>query len=185
MVATMAVLAALNSRRKNTTPTIQPNICPTAGEKVAAANCSPIKRNMSSLRCHRTEAISSRLVRCMVWRSTEGRESIAQPSSAVANTTSIATGVIALSDSRATLGCSMVDPGSSFMTPVRLAIDSAPDNARITPTNCTHTVPRLACRGSRKRVVRCGALSTMSAMTMSAVGNDSATARLPECFGPK
>ena len=87
--------------------------------------------------------ISSRFVRCNVFPSTEGSESIAQPRSAVPMTTSIATGVIALSDSRATLGCSIVDPGSSFITPVRFAIDSAPDNARITPTNCTHTVPRL------------------------------------------
>src|SRR5205823_13192855 len=88
-------------------------------------------------------------------------------------------------DSRATLGRSIVDPGSSFITPVRFAIDSAPDNARITPTNCTHTAPRLLWRGSRKCVVKCGALMAMSTITITAVGNASATAKLPECFGPK
>ena len=56
-------------------------------------------------------------------------ESIAHPRSAVPTTTSIATGKIALNDSRATLGRSIVDPGSSFITPVRFAIDSAPDKA--------------------------------------------------------
>ena len=65
----------------------------------------------------------------------DGNDNIAQPSNAVPATTSIATGMIALSDSRATLGLSMVDPGSSFITPVTLAIDSAPESARITPTN--------------------------------------------------
>src|SRR5207253_11403288 len=104
-------------------------------------------------------------------------ESMAQPSSAVPSTTSIATGVIALTDSRATLGCSIVDPGSSFITPVRFAIDSAPDNARITPTNCAHTVARLGCRGSRQRVVKCGALTAIRTTTTRAVGNVSATAK--------
>jgi hypothetical protein len=55
----------------------------------------------------------------------------------------MATGKIAFNDSRATLGCSIVDPGSSFITPVRFAIDSAPDSARITPTNCTQTMVKL------------------------------------------
>ena len=55
----------------------------------------------------------------------------------------MATGKIAFSDSRATLGRSIVDPGSSFITPVRFAMDSAPDNAKITPTNCTQTVVKL------------------------------------------
>ena len=76
----MAVLAALKSSRKKTIPTIQPKIWPTAGENVAVANCSPMKRNMSSLRCPSTAAMSPRFVRCSVLPSTEGSESIAQPS---------------------------------------------------------------------------------------------------------
>ena len=79
---------------------------------------------------------------------------MAQPSNAVPQTTSIATGRIALIDSRRTLGLSGVDPGSSFITPVRFAIASTPESARITPTNCTQSVPRLACRGSRNFVVK-------------------------------
>src|SRR5262249_55238767 len=181
----MAVLAALKSSRKKTIPTIQPNSCPTPAENVAVANCSPMKHNMSPLSCQRTSAISSRSVRCNVLRSTEGSESIAQPRNAVPTTTSIATGKIALSDSRATLGCSIVEPGSSFITPVRFAIDSAPDNARITPTNCTHTAPTLLCGGSRKCVVKCGTLNATKTTTTTAVGTASATAKLPECFGPK
>src|SRR5437588_11721144 len=170
MIATIAVLAALKSSRQKTIPTPQPKICPTAGENVAAANCSPTKRNMSSLRCPRTAASVPLSVKCKVLPSTEGSESIAQPRSAVPTTTSIATGVIALNDSRATLGCSIVDPGSSFITPVRLAIDSAPDSARITPTNCTQTTPKLSCLGSRKRVVKCGALIAINTTTTTKVG---------------
>src|SRR5207237_2030155 len=119
-------------------------------------------------------------VACIVVLSTDGSESIDQPSSAVPRTTSIATGVIALTDSRATLGCSIVEPGSSFITPVRFAIDSAPDKARITPTNCTHTAPRLLCGGSRKCVVKCGTLNATKTTTTTAVGSASATAKLPE-----
>src|SRR5205809_5079086 len=181
----MAVLAALKSSRKKTIPTTQPKICPTAGENVAAANCSPTKRNMSSLRCPRTAASAPLSVKCKVLPSTEGSESIAQPRSAVPTTTSIATGKIAFNDSRATLGCSIVEPGSSFITPVRFAIDSAPDKARITPTNCTHTAPRLLCGGSRKCVVKCGTLNATKTTTTTAVGSANATAKLPECFGPK
>src|SRR6266545_4129092 len=94
-------------------------------------------------------------------------------------------GAVALSDSRATLGCSGVDPGSSLITPVRLAIDSAPERARITPTNCTHNLPTLSCRGCKNCVVRCGALIAISATTMITVGNASAMAMLPLCLGPK
>src|SRR5438876_12429181 len=141
--------------------------------------------NTSSQRCPRTAAISPRSVECNVMQSTAGSESIAQPSNAVPKTTSIATGVIALTDSRATLGCSIVDPGSSFITPVRFAIDSAPDKARMTPTNCTHTAPRLLCGGWRKCVVKCGTLNAIKTTTITAVGSASATAKLPECFGPK
>ena len=181
----MAVLAALRRRRKKTIPTIQPNKLPIAGENVAAANCSPVKRNMSSLRNWRTEATADGSVRCNVFPSTDGNDNIAHPSSAVPATTSIAIGTIALSDSRATLGLSMVEPGSSFMTPVMFAIDSAPERARITPTNWTQSVPRLSCRGWRKWVVKCGALIPIKSTTTINVGIASATARLPECFGPK
>jgi len=85
-------------------PMIQPNTTPTPGENVAVANCSPIKRNMSSLRFSKTEAISARPTRWSVLLSTAGSESIAQPSKAVPKTTSIATGVIAFRDVRATRG---------------------------------------------------------------------------------
>src|SRR5207302_2798842 len=114
----------------------------------------------------------------------DGKESIAQPSKAVPTTTSMATGVIALSDSRATLGFSGVEPGSSFITPVRFAIASTPESARMTPTNWTQSLLRLSCRGSRKRVVKYGRLTAISATTTSTVGTASATAKLPECFGP-
>ena len=57
---------------------------------------------------------------------TPASESMAQPSRAVPRTTSIATGRIALSEVRATLGWSSVEPRSSFITPVRLAIASTP-----------------------------------------------------------
>jgi hypothetical protein len=66
-------------------------------------------------------------------------ESMAQPSSAVATTTSIATGQIALDASRPTRGSAMVAPLSNFITPVRLAIASTPLSARITLQNCTQT----------------------------------------------
>src|SRR5881227_486848 len=135
----MAVLAALRSKRKKTIPTIQPKKLPIAGENVAVANCSPMKRSMSSLRSSSTEAIDDGSDKCRVFPSTDGNDNIAQPSSAVPTTTSIATGMIALIDSRATLGCSMVEPLSSFITPVTLAIDSAPESARMTPTNWTQT----------------------------------------------
>src|SRR4029077_9899486 len=94
-----------------------------------------------------TEAIADESERWSVLPSTDGNDNIAQPSKAVPATTSIATGMIALTDSRATLGRSMVDPGSSFITPVTLAIDSAPESARITPTNWTQSAPRLSWRG--------------------------------------
>jgi len=55
----------------------------------------------------------------MLFCNTAGRESIAQPSKAVPNTTSSATGVMALSDCMRTLGFSGVAPRSSFITPVR------------------------------------------------------------------
>jgi len=44
-------------------------------------------------------------------------------------------------------GVMKLDPGSSFITPVTLAIDSAPESARMTPTNWTQSVPRLSWRG--------------------------------------
>src|ERR1700736_4549865 len=128
-------------------PTTQPNKLPMAGENVAAANCSPMKRSMSSLRNCSTEEIDDGSDRCSVFPSTDGNDNIAQPSNAVPTTTSIATGITALTDSRATLGRSVVEPGSSFITPVTLAIDSAPDSARMTPTNWTQSVPRLSWRG--------------------------------------
>ena len=181
----MAVLAALRRRRKKTIPTTQPKKFPIAGENVAEANCSPVKRSMSSLRSCSTEAIEDGSDKCRVFPSTAGNDNIAQPSSAVPTTTSIATGMIALSDSRATLGRSMVEPGSSFITPVTLAIDSAPESARMTPTNWTQSVPRLSWRGWRKCVVRCGALMPIKITTTINVGTARATARLPECFGPK
>ena len=139
---------------------------------------------MSSCRFSNTAAISLLLERPSVLSITLGSESIAQPSSAVPRTTSIATGQIALAASRPTFGSAMVDPSSSFMTPVRLAIASTPLSARITLTNCTQRTLRLSCRGSRKRVVRCGALMAINATTTITVGRASATARLPECFGP-
>ena len=181
----MAVLAALRSKRKKTIPTIQPKKLPIAGENVAVANCSPMKRSMSSLRSCSTEAIDDGSDKCRVFPSTDGNDNIAQPSNAVPTTTSIATGIIALIDSRATLGWSMVEPLSSFITPVTLAIDSAPESARMTPTNWTQSVPRLSWRGSRKRVVKCGALMPIKTITTRRVGSAKATARLPECFGPK
>jgi len=55
----------------------------------------------------------------------------------------------------------------------------------MTPTNWTQSIPKLSCRGSRKRVVKCGTLIAISAITTTTVGKASATARLPECFGPK
>ena len=116
-------------------PTIQPKTIPNPGPKEAAPNCSPMNRSMSSFRCAITEVISSWCIGPMLFCNTAGRESMAQPSKAVPQTTSIATGVIALSDSLRTLGFSGVEPRSSFITPVRFAIASTPERARITPTN--------------------------------------------------
>src|SRR5437879_12036990 len=121
----MAVLAALRSKRKKTIPTIQPKKLPIAGENVAVANCSPMKRSMSSLRSCSTEAIDDGSDKCRVFPSTDGNDNITQTSNAVPTTTSIATGMIALIDSRATLGCYIVDQGPSVITPVTLAIHSA------------------------------------------------------------
>ena len=62
------------------------------------AKYSPMKRNMSSLCAYREPRIELLI------------ESMAQPSSAVATTTSIATGQIALDASRPTRGSAMVAP---------------------------------------------------------------------------
>ena len=43
----------------------------------------------------------------------------------------------------------LVEEGSSFITPVRLAIDSTPLNARIIPVKATHLPGKLFVEGSR------------------------------------
>ena len=60
-----------------------------------------------------------------------GMESMAQASRAVPKTTSIETAQIALAASRPTLGFEGSQPGSSFSTPVILAIASTPLSARM------------------------------------------------------
>ncbi len=74
---------------------------------------------------------------------------MAQPSSAVPNTTSTATGQIAFFEVIATLGAFAVALGSSVITPVRLAMASTPLNARMTPTKATQFLLKLAWDGSR------------------------------------
>jgi len=66
-----------------------------------------------------------------------GSESMAQPSSAVPRTTSMATGMIAFAAVRPTFGSSILDPRSNFKTPVRFATASTPLKARMTLTNAT------------------------------------------------
>ena len=95
---------------------------------------------------------------------------MAQPSSTVPTTTSIATGMIALAAVRVTFGCADVEPGSSFMTPVRLATASTPLSARITPTNCVHAIAKFSCAGSRLAVLKYRPLKAMIAITVNTAG---------------
>ena len=110
---------------------------------------------------------------------------MAQPSSAVPTTTSIATGTIAFVAVRVTFGFSGVESESGFITPVMLATASTPLSARITPTNATQKCPRSSCRGSRCAVVRCGALKPIMMNTTRTAGMASQSETLPLCFGPK
>ena len=103
-MATIAVFAALARRKKKTMPTIQPKSTPNHGATVAAPNCSPIKRSMSSFRASIASPIWAPVARWSVCGRMLGNESIAQPRSAVPPTTSIATGRIAFSDVRDTFG---------------------------------------------------------------------------------
>ena len=87
----------------------------------ARHNVRPRKRSMSSL-----------------WRASSGANDLGATASrsaskAVPSTTSTATGRIAFVAVRVTFGCSAVESGSSFITPVILAIASTPLSARITP----------------------------------------------------
>ena len=110
---------------------------------------------------------------------------MAQPRSAVPTTTSTATGRIAFVAVRVTFGCSGVESGSVFITPVMFAMASTPLRARITPTKATQVFPRFSWRGSRYRRLRWGALNTTITPTMSTAGAASQMETLPLCFGPK
>ena len=73
------------------------------------------------------------------------------------------------------------------MTPVRFAIDSAPDSARITPTNCTQTRAQAVDAAARENGwLDAGALNgDQEATTINAVGNASATAKTAGMFWPE
>ena len=155
MIATMAVLAALKSRNKNTNAhdpaegLSEPNP-ESSGAKLFAHESEHVFMAFDQERGNLDIASSDQgsFPKPREEKAWPNREALWWP-----KTTSIATGVMALSDSRPTLGLAGVDPRSSFITPVRLAIASTPERARMTPTNWTHIVPRLSCRGSKKCVV--------------------------------
>src|SRR5258708_39432573 len=65
------------------------------------------------------------------------------------------------------------------MTPVKLAIASTPLKARITPTNCTHTVSRSVCGGSRWVRVRCFALKAIVVTTTITAADNSPIHAMP------
>src|SRR5207253_9142787 len=114
-----------------------------------------------------------------------GSDNIAQPSSAVPATTSIATGTIAFVAVRVTFGAFGVASGSNFITPVILAIASTPLRARITPTNATHVFPKSSWRGSRWATFKWGMLKAMIAKTTRMAGTASQIETLQLCLGPK
>src|SRR5439155_1064626 len=102
-----------------------------------------------------------------------GSESIAQPSRAVPNTTSIATGTIAFVAVRVTFGRSGDESGSSFITPVMFATASTPLSARMTPTNWIQVTAKLECAGSNSSTFRCSPLNTTIKTTTSTAGTAS------------
>ena len=101
------------------------------------------------------------------------------------STTSIATGTIALVAVRVTFGCSGVESGSIFITPVIFATASTPLSARITPTNATQRCRgfRAAARGAA--MFRWARSSAMITSTTRTAGIASQSETLPLCFGPK
>ena len=115
-----------------------------------------------------------------------GNESMAQPSSAVPRTTSMATGTIAFVAVRVTFGWSGVESGSAFITPVMLAMASTPLSARMTPTKETHVSPQIVVLRTRDGADRDEVRSrARSVATMSTAGIASQMETLPLCFGPK
>ena len=97
----------------------------------------------------------------------------------------MATGTIAFVAVRVTFGCSGVESGSAFITPVMFATASTPLSARITPTNAIQVFPRFSWRGSRCSRFKCGALRTTIIPTTKTAGIASQIETLPLCFGPK
>ena len=107
-------------------------------ERPSSRSTSARKRNMSSLCAANSGSETSWAMRASPSRGAR-----------CPMTTSIATGTIAFVAVRVTFGCSGVESGSVFITPVMFAIASTPLSARMTPTNATQVLPRFSWRGSK------------------------------------
>ena len=110
-----------------------------------------------------------------------------RPSSAVKKHTSSATHRIAGVLVRVTLGFSSVLPGSSFITPVALAMASTPESASTMPTNPLQFFAMPPVSGWRLCTAspRCGTVNAPSTSTTVPVSTETITASPPVCLGPR